>query len=77
MVTEALKRAQKKYAKKLYDKGIKQHIFRCNEQQYIILKTFFELIKKIENLDTLTGLDVSDDFTEFKLLFDDNIENKG
>lgn len=69
MVTEARKRATQKYIDKLKGKGIRQHLFRCTDEQHTLLKAFFTIIKKIENLDTLTAIDVSDDMKSFKLIF--------
>lgn len=74
--SEAALRAYKKYSHKLREKGIKQHSFRCTQQQFEILRVFFNIVRKIENLDTLTGVDVSDDYKSFNLIFDDNIDFK-
>lgn len=76
MKTEAQKKAEKKYLEKLSKKGIKQRSFRCTEQQFNILRVFFGIIKKIENLDLLTGIDISEDEKRFTLIFDDKINSK-
>lgn len=75
MTSESEKRAHLKYIKNLRGQGIRQHAFRCTDEQYLLLKGFFSIIRKMENLENLVALDVSDNGHEFKLIFDDNAEN--
>lgn len=69
MTTEAERKKHKKYIEKLKQSGIRQHLFRCTDEQYLLLKGFFKIIRKIENLENLVALDVSDNERDFKLVF--------
>lgn len=71
--TESQLKASKKYREKCKKNGLNQHIIWCSSLEWEILKIFYNQIKKIENLDSLSGLDVSDDGLNIKLIIDDKV----
>lgn len=74
--TEAQKRASRKYYERRAQKGIKQHVYLCTEKQALVLKTVLLILRKIKNVDKLIGIDVSEDNTTLKLVFEDDIKDK-
>ncbi|MBQ0113403.1 MAG: hypothetical protein KBT03_09760 [Bacteroidales bacterium] len=77
MVYEPQKRAEKRYKEKLKAKGINQHILWLDAQQWEVIRTFTQCIKKIKNLKYITGFDVSRDYLTYKIILDTNILNGG
>lgn len=66
---ESTKRAIENYRNRQKQKGIKKRSFFLTDKQNQILRVLETQVKKIENLDDLDALDVSEDGYTFKFIF--------
>lgn len=74
---ENIKLNQQRYAKRRYNNtGIKARCLYMTDKQLIVVKAFLDVLKKIKNFDKLIGIDVSEDNTTLKLVFEDDIKDK-
>lgn len=67
---ENIKINQRNYAKRRFlNTGIKSRCLYLTDNQLKLVKVFVSMLKKIENLNNLIGLDVSEDYSTMKLVF--------